>query len=381
MRSASQGKRPASRATAGRWPSVRRCPSPRSLALEPDRPSSVNWPRSLFTLWRVQPTIAARSPWVRLARSRTPPSGSRVPPSLARRTSQAASRGDVEEVQPPRRGSSAGAGSPAIDASRASRTPPRWRSPRGIDRVAAPRSRSRRWPSRSPTGAPHRAVPKLAEDVPDAECGKDRLLARLDPRDLHLAPRSRRARHRGRPGGRLPLPDGTDANACWPPAARARPARGRRRTGSLPMPQTGRPTSMGAMVIVSNIRHITTCGADSMHGHDGHAGRAPPGRRCWAAAAAPIRPPPTAGYLVEWGSTAVLLDCGQGRDPQPPEGPRCTRPVRDRDRPHACRPLPRHRRAAIPLPWGESRRLDYSRSISPPGGGPDSTPLGGGQRA
>ena len=34
------------------------------------RPSSVNWPSSLFTLWRVQPTIAARSPWVRFVRSR-----------------------------------------------------------------------------------------------------------------------------------------------------------------------------------------------------------------------------------------------------------------------------------------------------------------------
>ena len=40
------------------------------------RPSSVNCPSSLFTLCRVHPTIAARSPWVRFVRSRMPPSGS-----------------------------------------------------------------------------------------------------------------------------------------------------------------------------------------------------------------------------------------------------------------------------------------------------------------
>ena len=28
--------------------------------------------------------------------------------------------------------------------------------------------------------------------------------------------------------------------------------------------------------------------------------------------AAPHPATPTAGYLVEWGTTAVLLDCGQG---------------------------------------------------------------------
>ena len=41
------------------------------VALEPDAgPSSLNCPSSLFTLWRVQPTIEARSAWVRLARRR-----------------------------------------------------------------------------------------------------------------------------------------------------------------------------------------------------------------------------------------------------------------------------------------------------------------------
>ena len=51
-----------------------------------------------------------------------------------------------------------------------------------------------------------------------------------------------------------------------------------------------------------------------------------------------------------------------GRDPQPAARPRPARPVGDRDRPHARRPLPRHRRASLPLSVGRARRPSPCRS-------------------
>ena len=64
------------------------------------RPSSVNMPRSLFTLCRVQPIIAARSPWVSGDRSRIVPSASFLPDSR-RQPGEARCEpaGDVEEVE------------------------------------------------------------------------------------------------------------------------------------------------------------------------------------------------------------------------------------------------------------------------------------------
>ena len=56
------------------------------------RPSSVNIPSSLFTLWRVQPIIAARSPWVSGDGSRIDPSGMR-PAGLGREPRRGATRG------------------------------------------------------------------------------------------------------------------------------------------------------------------------------------------------------------------------------------------------------------------------------------------------
>ena len=44
------------------------------LPVEPDQAASLNWPSSLFTLWRVQPTIEASSAWVRVARRWMAPS-------------------------------------------------------------------------------------------------------------------------------------------------------------------------------------------------------------------------------------------------------------------------------------------------------------------
>ena len=61
----------------------------------------MNWPSSLFTLWRVQPTIDASSPWVSVVRSRIAPSGERpVPPSVGEADqARGQAAGDVEEVQ------------------------------------------------------------------------------------------------------------------------------------------------------------------------------------------------------------------------------------------------------------------------------------------
>src|SRR6476619_4663896 len=55
-------------------------------------PSSVNIPSSLFTLWRVQPIIAARSPWVSGDGRRIAPSGSVRPDSFASRARRDANR-------------------------------------------------------------------------------------------------------------------------------------------------------------------------------------------------------------------------------------------------------------------------------------------------
>ena len=73
---------------------------------------------------------------------------------------------------------------------------------------------------------------------------------------------------------------------------------------------------------------------------------------------------PAAGYLVEWDSTAVLLDVGQGvvRRLAAPDGPDATSSAVV-DRPHACRPLPRPRRPALPVPVGRGRA---GRAAGPP---------------
>ena len=69
--------------------------------------------------------------------------------------------------------------------------------------------------------------------------------------------------------------------------------------------------------------------------------------------AAPHPATPTAGFLVEWGTTASARPRA-GRRPRPPAGPRSARPGGDRHRPHARRPLPRPRRPALPVPVGRA---------------------------
>ena len=140
-------------------------------------PSSVNIPSSLFTLCRVQPIIAARSPWVSGEGSRIAPSGKCLArfvrdPGEARREAP----GDVEEVE-------------LLDVVG---EPPQLRGERGEERVAdrrlgreqlaelGPRQdrglrrldRDRRRRARRPV-----EQCQLAEDVAGPERREDRLVA------------------------------------------------------------------------------------------------------------------------------------------------------------------------------------------------------------
>ena len=64
------------------------------------RPSSLNWPSSLFTLWRVQPTIEASSAWVSVARRRIAPSSSGGPASAGKPDQpRRQATGHVEEMK------------------------------------------------------------------------------------------------------------------------------------------------------------------------------------------------------------------------------------------------------------------------------------------
>ena len=231
-------------------------------------------------------------------------------------------------------------------------------------------------PSRSPTAAPRRAG--RARRRRRRRAGSRGSLprrSRMAARSSRRPRRSRTARHPDRRCGRSPRRVGTGAPASLAAsrsrAAGSRPAKNgiaakASRTGSadqhagdgnrveMPTHHSDRaPIACAAMTEPLGARlRLTVLGCSTAAPHPGHADGRIPRRVGLDGDPARLRP---------------------GRDPEPAEGARPARSVRDRDRPHARRPLPRHRRPALPVPVGRAVRPSRCRSTCRPAGARDST--------